>query len=217
MQRRIVLFAFLLSTSIAVPLIVLAENIPDFNRDGEVNFSDFIMFAKHFGSSYGEEAYSIQFDLNRDGEIDFADYTAFAAEFGTLTHADKVADNKQDTELRALALEEAAKEYRTAGNDAQAVAAYQRMLALSTHSLHRARGMTNLGRVLVAMDSLDLAEGQFKQALAAYSESTDRAVRVQMIWSNAYLGVINYQRERKFHTFKYLEQSRDHLVALSMQ
>ena len=94
----------------------------------------------------------------------FARFSTLNSE-GELSHsvlarrdADKAADNKQDTELRALALEEAAKEYRTAGNYAQAVAAYQRMLALSTHSLHQARGMTSLGRVLVAMDSLGISD-----------------------------------------------------------
>ena len=217
MQRRIVLFAFLLSTSIAIPLIVLAENIPDFNRDGDVNFPDFIMFAKHFGSSYGEDTYSIQFDLNRDGEIDFADFTAFAAEFGTTTHADKPADNKQDTELRALALEEAAKEYRTAGYYAQAVAAYQRMLALSTHSLHRARGMNQLGRIYTEMDSLSQAAETFKANLAEFRESGEEAIRFQVLWSNVHLARIDLLQDKEQRASLYLSQARLYLPDLETE
>ena len=89
------------------------------------------------------------------------------------------------------------------------------MLALSTHDLHRARGMNGLGRILVAVDSLDMAEEQFKAALAAYGESTNRVIQVQMVWSNAHLGVINLKRQNKYQTFKYLEQAREHLSSLS--
>ena len=217
MRRRNVLFAILLGTSIAVPLIVLAENIPDFNRDGEINFSDFIMFAKHFGSSYGEDTYSIQYDLNRDGEIDLADFREFAAEFGTLTHADKAADNKQDTELRALALEEAAKEYRTSGNYAQAVIAYRRMLELSNHPLHRARGLNNLGRVYVEMDSLDLAAETFKANLAEYRESREKAIRFQVLWSNVHLARIDLLQDKEQRASLYFSQARLFLPKLETE
>ena len=42
-MRRLVLLLMLLVIGISIPLILWAEYIPDFNRDGEVNFSDFVM------------------------------------------------------------------------------------------------------------------------------------------------------------------------------
>lgn len=212
-MRRILL-GLLAIIVIAVPL-VFAETVPDFNHDGKIDFTDFLMFARHYGASYGDETYSVTYDLNHDGEIDFQDFTAFAAEFGTLTHSDKPAGVKGDEELRALALEAAAKEYYNAENYREAVIAYRRMLELSTHPLHRARGMNNLARVYAAMGSAELAEAQFKQALAEYNTSTDRKIQVQMVWSNARLGMIYHERESKFLAFKYLEQARDHLSSLT--
>ena len=199
-MRRILL-GLLAIIVIAVPL-VFAETVPDFNHDGKIDFTDFLMFARHYGASYGDETYSVTYDLNHDGEIDFQDFTAFAAEFGTLTHSDKPAGVKGDEELRALALEAAAKEYYNAENYREAVIAYRRMLELSTHPLHRARGMNNLARVYANMDSIDLAEAQFKQALAEYGRSEDRVVRVQMAWSALHLGLISEQKERRLKTLE---------------
>jgi len=50
--------------------------VSDFNGDGAVNFSDFIMFAGAFGST------NPQFDLNNSGKVDFADFLIFVGEFG---------------------------------------------------------------------------------------------------------------------------------------
>lgn len=211
---RILLLGLLVLFVIIVPL-VFAETIPDFNHDGKIDFTDFVMFARHYGASYGEENYSVTYDLNHDGEIDFHDFTTFAAEFGTLTHSDKPAGVPGNDELRALALEETAKEYKEGKNYQAAVNAYRRMLALSTHPLHRARGMNALAQVYVAMGSSNLAEAQFKQALAEYGKSTDKTVRIQMVWANTHLGIINHQRANRFQTFKYLEQARDQLTALN--
>ena len=104
MKRRVLLFVLLASASIAIPLAIMAEYVPDFNHDGKVDFTDFVMFARHYGASYGDENYVVTYDLNHDGEIDFEDYTAFAVEFGTLTHSGKPAGLKGEDELRALAL-----------------------------------------------------------------------------------------------------------------
>ena len=49
---------------------------PDFDDDGEVDFSDFFLFAEAFGGS------DPRFDLDGSGEVDFADFFLFAENFG---------------------------------------------------------------------------------------------------------------------------------------
>lgn len=53
----------------------------DFNADGVVNFSDFLLFASGFGRQPSDPKYNIHFDLDRDGKIGFSDFLLFAAAF----------------------------------------------------------------------------------------------------------------------------------------
>ena len=48
----------------------------DFNRDGEVGFSDFFLFADAFGSD------DLRYDLDGSGTVDFGDFFLFADSFG---------------------------------------------------------------------------------------------------------------------------------------
>ncbi len=48
----------------------------DFNRDGKIDFEDFVAFARAFGT--GDPA----FDLDGDGKVGFSDFIAFARAFG---------------------------------------------------------------------------------------------------------------------------------------
>ena len=54
----------------------------DFNDDGEVNFADFLDFARKFGTRRGEDGYDARFDLDGDGAIGFSDFLIIAANFG---------------------------------------------------------------------------------------------------------------------------------------
>ena len=54
----------------------------DLNGDGEVNFSDFLLFVAAFGKSEGEAGYNAGADLNSSGMIDFQDFLLFANAFG---------------------------------------------------------------------------------------------------------------------------------------
>ena len=56
---------------------------PDFDGDRRVGFSDFLIFAEHFGTRQGDGQYDAQFDLDGDGETGFSDFIAFASQFGT--------------------------------------------------------------------------------------------------------------------------------------
>jgi len=58
---------------------------PDFDGDGEVGFSDFFLFAEHFGSD------DPRFDLDASGSVDFADFYLFSEHFGQPARARLVA------------------------------------------------------------------------------------------------------------------------------
>lgn len=49
---------------------------PDFDHDGVVGFSDFLLFAQSYGTS------DPVFDLDDSGEVDFADFISFARSYG---------------------------------------------------------------------------------------------------------------------------------------
>ena len=51
-------------------------SVGDFDGDGSVGFSDFLMFAQAFGTN------DTKFDIDGDGSVGFADFLLFAAEFG---------------------------------------------------------------------------------------------------------------------------------------
>ena len=51
----------------------------DFDNDGDVDFSDFLLFAGAFGKPNADPL----FDLTGDGKVDFSDFLDFAAVFGT--------------------------------------------------------------------------------------------------------------------------------------
>ena len=56
----------------------------DFNGDGEVDFTDFLAFARAFGKAPGDEGYDARMDLNSSGgPIDFDDFLAFVRAFGS--------------------------------------------------------------------------------------------------------------------------------------
>ncbi len=89
------------SSSIGVEPVLLADNptssdelrtsseitfstalSPDFNGDGTVGFSDFLMFAGVFGSRQGDAKYERKYDLDSDGEIGFSDFLIFGQSYG---------------------------------------------------------------------------------------------------------------------------------------
>ena len=62
-------------------IVVSAQKpTPDFNGDGQVDFSDFFLFANVFGEK--TKSSNAQFDLDGDGEIGFGDFFIFANAFG---------------------------------------------------------------------------------------------------------------------------------------
>ena len=68
-----------------VTFIATAKATPDFDGDGVTDFSDFFLFAEHFGGS------DPRFDLDNSGSVDFADFFLFAEHFGQPARAKLVA------------------------------------------------------------------------------------------------------------------------------
>lgn len=57
----------------------------DFDGDGEVNFSDFLIFARGFGRTDQDADFDARLDLNDSGAVDFQDFLLFAEQFGGST------------------------------------------------------------------------------------------------------------------------------------
>ena len=61
---------------------LLSVPSPDFDGDGRVGFTDFVLFASRFGSTPGDGTYEAKYDLDVDGAIGFSDFVIFAGDFG---------------------------------------------------------------------------------------------------------------------------------------
>ena len=72
----------------AVQALIVIRQAPsqtrsaDLDSDGEVNFSDFLLFAAAFGTSEGGAGYNAAADLDGDGAVAFSDFLIFASAFG---------------------------------------------------------------------------------------------------------------------------------------
>ena len=55
----------------------------DFDGNGAVGFTDFLLFAQKFGASQTDSGYDPVYDLDSDGQIGFGDFLTFATGFGS--------------------------------------------------------------------------------------------------------------------------------------
>lgn len=60
----------------------IIEKTGDFDGDGQVAFSDFLLFAKIYGMSLGDSMFDKKFDLDKDENIGFQDFLIFAKSYG---------------------------------------------------------------------------------------------------------------------------------------
>ena len=68
--------------SLNVTVALLSVPSPDFDGDGRVGFTDFVLFASRFGSTPGDDTYEAKYDLDVDNAIGFSDFVIFARDFG---------------------------------------------------------------------------------------------------------------------------------------
>lgn len=78
---------FPISEGVIQALIVIRQapsqtRSADLDGDGDVDFSDFLLFAAAFGTSEGVPGYSAAADLDGDGTVAFSDFLIFANAFG---------------------------------------------------------------------------------------------------------------------------------------
>ena len=75
--------ALCLALLLATAFLAAQETDPaDFNGDGAVDFSDFLLFAQGYGKSAGHADFNAKLDLDGDGTIDFDDFLRFVTAFG---------------------------------------------------------------------------------------------------------------------------------------
>lgn len=63
-------------------------SLPDFDDDGTVGTSDFLIFTRVFGSSQGDGRYEVRYDLDADGKIGLSDFFIFIQHFGKQVPSD---------------------------------------------------------------------------------------------------------------------------------
>ena len=72
---------------------------PDFNRDGVVNFSDFLAFGSQFGARQGDGKYEAKYDLDSDGKIGFGDFLIFGGSFGQEVSTPSGGGGREETQI----------------------------------------------------------------------------------------------------------------------
>ena len=83
----IMTLAIMVITLLSQPLPIASAPFPDFDGNGVVDISDFLLFVSAFGSRRGEEKYEAKYDLDGDGEIGISDFLIFTSSFGKIQSA----------------------------------------------------------------------------------------------------------------------------------
>lgn len=68
-----------------VVVYVQRERSPDFDADGAVSFTDFLLFASRFGTALGSAGHDSRYDLDEDGTVGLSDLIIFGSSFGQRT------------------------------------------------------------------------------------------------------------------------------------
>ena len=63
--------------SLNISVALRSAPSPDFDGDGRVGFTDFVLFASRFGSTRGDGTYEAKYDLDVDHAIGFSDFVIF--------------------------------------------------------------------------------------------------------------------------------------------
>ena len=101
MWQFIGLFILIAIALLTAPLAdAQASSLPDFDRNGVVDFPDFLQFVGKFGARQGDEAYEDRFDLDGDGAIGFSDFLIFSNSFGKEVSSLNI--DIPDADLRAV-------------------------------------------------------------------------------------------------------------------
>lgn len=171
---------------VCVPDFSWADSPGDFNQDGKVDFTDFILFAGRFGSVQGDASFDKRYDLNGNGKVEIGDYILFVEAFGP-TSADKKA-------LTADELEKEAISYQIKGNDQKAIEKYDETLKVSQDTLQMARVLKQLGELYVETDDVAKAVEQFTRGFKEFGDVEDLRVRAHVMWCAWEIGKIHHDK-----------------------
>lgn len=199
-MRFIVLWLIVLTVIIAGAVFA---STTDFNKDGQIDFQDFVQFVSRFGAEAGDSGYEAKFDLDGSGKIDLTDFTMFAETFGQGPHSEKPALTPD--ELEALA-----KGLRSGGKPHQAIAGYEKLLEIATEPLRRARAMNSLGGLYSDIGNLEDAAAYYKRGVADYGDSEDSAVRAQVIWASIGFGTVRLKQGEVSRATLLFEQAKSY-------
>lgn len=84
-DSTIYFFSFCVFSLFAAETILTQEldiSSSDFDGNGKVGFSDFLIFSEGFGKTSGQKDFNIRLDLSGNGTIDFDDFLFFTRYFG---------------------------------------------------------------------------------------------------------------------------------------
>ena len=93
-MRKLILISTLLSIALLIhpsslTLRANAASQPprksDFDADGSVGFSDFLLFVELYETNRDDAQYQARYDLDGDGVIGFGDFLIFVTDFGKVT------------------------------------------------------------------------------------------------------------------------------------
>ncbi|MDA0748976.1 MAG: hypothetical protein O2954_20855 [bacterium] len=74
--------AFHLAEQYFLGRIGIQKIVGDFDCNGTVSFSDFVLFAARYGKAWGDPNFHAGFDLNGNGRVGFEDFIQFAKAYG---------------------------------------------------------------------------------------------------------------------------------------
>ena len=85
--KKVTLAQSAVSSDVIITTNVISFNAnamtsPDFDSDGTVGISDFLLFVEQFGLSRGDERYDARYDLDGNGRIGIGDFLIFVDAFG---------------------------------------------------------------------------------------------------------------------------------------
>ncbi len=97
-----------LNLQVALQLPVQEEVLtPDFDGDGQVGFSDFVLFGGQYGSRQGDGEYEAKYDLDSNGVIGFSDFVIFGGSYGKEVSTPNTGDNSGGSETNQVTIPDA--------------------------------------------------------------------------------------------------------------
>ena len=97
-----------LNLQVALQLPVQEEVLTsDFDGDGQVGFSDFVLFGGQYGSRQGDGEYEAKYDLDSNGVIGFSDFVIFGGSYGKEVSTPNTGDNSGGSETNQVTIPDA--------------------------------------------------------------------------------------------------------------